>query len=106
MAGTCPAAADQLRTHYQPKYLMTNFFTKAALSITLVLAFAGMARAERFSREFKFDIGGTVEIVNRFGRVNITATKNPEVTATDARGVLAEVVGLSFSRDCPACGGP
>jgi VWFA-related protein len=61
---------------------MTNLFTKIAISVCFVAAFAGVLHADRFSREFRFDIGGTVEVVNRFGKVTISAAKAPDYTST------------------------
>ncbi|HEV8591991.1 MAG TPA: VWA domain-containing protein [Pyrinomonadaceae bacterium] len=57
---------------------MIRIFTKTVTSLALVLALFGVLRAETFSREFKFDVGGTVEVVNRFGRVTIVAAKPAE----------------------------
>lgn len=57
---------------------MIRIFTKTIISLAFVLALFGVLRAETFNREFKFDVGGTVEVVNRFGRVTIVTAKSAE----------------------------
>ncbi|MBC7900323.1 MAG: VWA domain-containing protein [Saprospiraceae bacterium] len=85
MAGTCPSAVDPIGKNYQPIVIMQfykqNLFSLAVLFICL----ANAAEGQALSRAVPVREGAAVEIVNRFGRVDVSAeSKSKEGDNTEA----------------------
>ena len=72
MAGTCSPAADPVRTRHEQTYRMTKFWRDLTLLIFAACALFSNANGQ-VKRELSLGKGGTIEIVNRYGKVEVNA---------------------------------
>ena len=56
--------------------LAVRFINKISATALILVAFFNAATAQKGAREFPFKIGGAVEIVNDYGRVEVVAVEN------------------------------
>lgn len=75
---------------------MKFVFRKLALSSVLICALAFIAQAQNFEREFDIQKGGTIEIINLFGKVNAVAEEIKEAENTEVtKEIKTEKVFIS-----------
>jgi VWFA-related protein len=64
------------------------FFCRQGIFIVVVLLSATSIYAQGFQREIPIGKGASVEIINRFGRVDVTAEATPAYTSDDAKPLI------------------
>src|SRR5687768_7591159 len=100
MAGTRPPTAGPIGTRNEQTYRMTKFWRQ--LSLLIFAAFALFPNANgQVKRELSLGKGSLIEVVNRYGKVDVTAVKSaegetvkPELTATAKLAMASdEIIG-------------
>ena len=87
MAGTRTATPHPVGQNNQQKLIMAVAIRNLFLTIIFLCAFCAVSLAQGLESEYTLSTGGTVEITNRAGRVEVHAVADPEDAPADAKNV-------------------
>src|SRR5688572_17852228 len=90
MAGAGPAAADTVRKAYDDEQALKSLVRsnlKIAVIVVFVIAASAVVNGQTVQRELALSSGQTIEIINRFGRVEVVAQGPAALDASDKAAV-------------------
>ena len=87
MAGTCSATPHSVRKDNQQKLKMAAAIRNLLLSIIFVCSLCAVSQAQGLTSEYTLSTGGTLEIINNFGRVEVQAVPAADDAPTDEKNV-------------------
>jgi len=93
MAGTRTATPHSVRQNNQQKLIMAAAIRNFLLSIIFVCSFCAVSQAQGLTSEYTLSKGGTLEVVNRFGKVEIQAQPVADDAPTDEKNVKITATG-------------